>query len=1232
MALKINQISCMIAIALASLTALSQNAIAQENAITETANQTKENINCTQVQCVSSDGVLFKIKSLGELDPVTDSQAKTIPALAPDRRTTVQAEPPGKAAVVGKWSVQLPNGGVIWATEDPGLGRPQYSISAPSLVAFENNKIVKPINFYSFNNYSGFIQRAEILIYRAIDVDLISPIATIPLQAGEVSETLWDGAIAENLNLRQGDELVYIVRAYDANGAFDETYPSRMQLVKPGIEERGLQLIQDNASKKTGESVGVEEAVRLSQIDNIFGQNQLRQQNIPIYGSRIRIQGRNIPESGNVTINGQNQPVDLERKLVAEYLVPIGSYQFDVAVSGLAPQPISYKLDIDVSGKYMFAVAIADFTASGSSTTDSVVPVVGGDAYEDSFILEGRLAFYLKGKVKGKYLITAQADTQEREITELFNNFWAPDPQDIFRRLDPDAYYPVYGDDSITYRDVDTQGKLYVRVDWDKNQAIWGNFYTGITGTEYGYYSRSLYGGAVNWRSQRTTANGEAGTEVRAFGSEAQTAFGHSNLLGTGGSLYYLKHANILPGSDRAVLEIRDPTTGRVERRVDLARGPDYDIDEIQGRFILTRPLSQLTRDNDKTLTHELPLGGFTQVIKVDYEYVPVSGINLDQFTGGVRAKHWFGEHVGVGATYVDENRSGEDYSLKEADITFQKGYGTFLKIEHSETEASSVPIFFSDNGGLSFIETNPEADLRSGGATSIEARANFKELGWSKLDWTAGAWWRDVDKGFSISRYDPGAEVQEYGAEVLGQLTENINLFSRYTVADRNAESLTQAQVTVQWIVSESTTWGAELRMLDEQRLSGDAVGTLAALQYKRQIGSNLDLYGIGQVTLSNDGGAYQDNNSLTVGAEYVFGELSTVTAELVTGERGNAAKIGADYKLNQNYGIYGNYTYTNELQEYDTLFNSQLNTGWTIGQRWHVSNQVTMYNESQFLKDPQGSGLANTFGMDFYPGTGWNIGFTLQSAELEKQLGTVDRRAISISGGFVDNDLQWQSKLEWREDSGLEQLTQWVTTNKLLYKINEDLRVAGRVNYSKTEDTLDFLKGAKFIEANVGFAYRPMDNTQWALLGKYTYLYDVSPFQQNGSNVADYDQNSQVISFEGIYNPNQHWEFAAKAMGRFAEVRYGRLIGDWEDSNAIFLAAQTRYQFAGSWHTLAEYRFLGVKDGGNQQGVLLGIDYDINNNFRVGGGYNFSDFSDDLTDFDYNDNGWFINFVGAY
>ena len=42
----------------------------------------------------------------------------------------------------------------------------------------------------------------------------------------------------------------------------------------------------------------------------------------------------------------------------------------------------------------------------------------------------------------------------------------------------------------------------------------------------------------------------------------------------------------------------------------------------------------------------------------------------------------------------------------------------------------------------------------------------------------------------------------------------------------------------------------------------------------------------------------------------------------------------------------------------------------------------------------------------------------------------------------------MQWQSKLEWREDTGLEQLTQWVTTNKLLYRVNEDWRIGGRLS----------------------------------------------------------------------------------------------------------------------------------------------------------------------------------------
>ncbi|MGO1003963.1 hypothetical protein ACTOWK_23570, partial [Lysobacter sp. CA196] len=581
-----------------------------------------------------------------------------------------------------------------------------------------------------------------------------------------------------------------------------------------------------------------------------------------------------------------------------------------------------------------------------------------------------------------------------------------------------------------------------------------------------------------------------------------------------------------------------------------------------QGRILLTRPLAQVTRENIRTLSRDTPLDGFTQVLLVDYEFIP-NGFDADSVTAGFRGKHWFGDHVALGATYVDENRAGDDYTLKGADLTLQAGRGTYLKLEQSRTESTSSPIFFSDNGGLSFNEINSGLDQRKGEARSVEARVNLKELGWTDLDWSAGAWWRRVDPGFSISRYDLGQKIQERGFEVLGQFNPSFNIYGRYSRAERGSESLTQAQLTAEWRISDSTTWAAEIRRVEEDRATLDAAGVLGVLQYKRRFGSSFDLYGTAQVTLDDDNGRYADNDAFTLGGKYVFGNLSSVGAELTTGDRGDAAQINAEYRIQPDHTVYGSYTYSTDRTEFDPLFNNRLNSGWTLGQRWRLSNQVSMFNESQFLKAPNESGLAHTYGMDFYPSQGWNLGFTLQSARLDKEIGEVDRRAVSLSGGHTSAATQWQSKLEWREDTGAERREQWVTTNNLTHKINESFRIAARLNYSKTTDLINAEAGAKFIEGNVGFAWRPWNSTKYALLGKYTYLYDVSALPQIGDNVAFYDQRSQILSLEGIYNPNHHWEFAGKLARREGEVRYGRLEGQWADSATTFAAVQTRYEF---------------------------------------------------------------------
>ena len=197
-------------------------------------------------------------------------------------------------------------------------------------------------------------------------------------------------------------------------------------------------------------------------------------------------------------------------------------------------------------------------------------------------------------------------------------------------------------------------------------------------------------------------------------------------------------------------------------------------------------------------------------------------------------------------------------------------------------------------------------------------------------------------------------------------------------------------------------------------------------------------------------------------------------------------------------------------------------------------------------------------------------------------------------------------------------------------MHKVNESLRIAARFNYSDTEDTLNPAAGARFIEGNLGFAYRPWDNQRWALFGRYTHLYDLATLGQLWG--AQYDQKSHVLSFEGVYKLDDRWEFAGKLARREGEVRHGRGTGDWSDSATTFAAGQVRYDLRWQWHALAEYRMLGVDDGGSRKGFLVGLDRDINHNLRIGVGYNFTDFSDDLTNFDYDHKGWFINFVGSY
>jgi hypothetical protein len=1157
--------------------------------------------------------------------------------IAADESATVAPNVNAPISDVGRFAVDLPNGGLIWATEDPAMVAPILNVNSPTLVSFSDNRITEPVHFNVYSNYTAFIKRMEIVVYSANDTDLLTPLATVKVKPENTVDIIWDGKLSAAEKQREGDELQYVLRAWSKEGLLDETYPRTFQLVRPEDRERSLQQIRDSADAGY-RSMSAQELESKLLTKETYGSNGLRLQNIPIYGSRVRLVGQDIPDDYSLTVNNVNIPVDLNRTFAAEYLLPIGKHEFDLQLSNAEKdKKIDHELDVDVTGRYIFLTAIADATISESNMSGSVEPLDGSEQYDDSLV-DGRLGFYLKGKIKGKYLITAQADTQENQVDDLFTGFLTPDSQDIFRRLDPNAYYPVYGDDSTTTRDIDTQGKLYLRVDWDKNQAVWGNYQTGFTGTEYSQYVRSLYGGALNWRSEETTELGDPSTEMRVFGSEAQTALGHTQFLGTGGSLYYLKQTDLLPGSDQVTLEVRDRTTGQVQARVVLARGADYDINYLQGRIILNRPLMQIANESVPSIIKDKPLDGYDNILLADYEY------NLTDFTDnatvGLRGKKWLGDHFAVGTTYVDENRDGDDYLLMGADVTLQAGRGTYVKVETAHTESAVAPLFYSNNGGLSFTQLNP-LGAREGDANSVEARVNLKEQHITEKEWTLGTWASNVDSGYSISRLDFGSTLKAHGVEMKGEVTDNLQLTTLLSEADYVQDgfdnSLDQGLARLDWEFTEIDTLSGEVRQVTQVENNVNSTGELAAVQYKHRFGSSLDVYGIVQQTVDNDGGAYPDNNAYTLGSRYQFGNLSTVGAEYTTGDRGDAVTIDSEYRLTQDHTLYAGYTFVDSTETTDPSFLGNDGTlgdnpgGLTLGQRWRVSDQVSMFNESQSLKSGADTGIAHTFGMDFYPGDNYNLGFTLQEGTLNSSTGDVDRQAVSIRGGRTTAETTWSSAIENRRDSGAQHDEQWVTTNRVVHKLDEAWRVAGYVNYADTTDYDNSDQLAKFAEVNLGFAWRPVDGTPWNMLGKYTYLYDLSPLGQDDS-FAKYDQRSQVLSWEAIYRFNQRAEMAAKLASRFGEARTNRDSGEWYDSRANLEAIQGRYKVYEEWSALAEYRVLEVQHDGVRQGWLVGVDRDIGPNFRLGAGYNFTDFSDDLTNQGYTYEGWFLNMVGYY
>lgn len=1118
--------------------------------------------------------------------------------------------------------------GRIWLTEDPSLLQASLTVGTSDKVAFNasSQEFEETVKFSVYSNYSVFIKKAEIYVYAPLDTDRIKPIATLAVDLKPLVnqvELTWKGQELQKLRLRQNDRLQYVLRVFDADGRWDETKPAFIQLVSSADKAKALEALQQATNLNT-QLRGKETGLSLEEYwlrNSTFGQSSLAIQNIPLVGSKVKIRGQNIKDGVQLTINEQVVPVDSQKRFLMEYLLPVGQYNFDVKSSAANDEKlnISESLQASVSGEYFVMVAMADINYSKNSYKGLIEAVTPEDYKRfNGAQTEARLAFYLKGKIKGKYLLTAQADTLEKDAKDLLKGFFKADRTDLFRKIDPDAYYPIYADDSITMRDVDTSGRLYIRLDWDKSSAIFGNIKTDFNQQNLSNYSRSLYGTKLNFRSLDTNPYGDAYTQAKLFVAEQQTAPGRSEMLGTGGSLYYLQHTDIVPSSDQIVLELRDKFSSRVVNSYELKAGRDYQIDEFQGRIILTRPLLQITKDNNPI--QDIDLDGLNNVLVARYEYYPQQ-FDPNNMSVGVEVKKWLNDKIAVGGNFVKENRAGQDYELAGSSLTYQAGAGTWVKAEAAQSKSTSAPLFFSADGGLSYTESSlvNQNQLNQGNAYSVEARVNTQELGWTQNPLKLAAWAKQKDANFSSTHSTAsGKEQTDLGLEVLGLINEDwqilgsakrvesIQLLDKKTNANRT-ETLDKQSVSAVWNYDANSSIVAELEhvMLRSQTLSPSSEiannekseAGLMGVRVNKKVTPDLELFAALQSSFAEKN--YASNDAFTVGAKYLLNQDSAISVEHTEGDRGTVTTASAEYKRTDTHSLYGSYVYSpstyNSNSPSDSLiasrtFNQQ--QGWTVGQRLKLSDQLRLNSETQISEDQNTKGVTNSIGLELMPKQNWQVGASFQKGSLTQSTGNsssdianawadlskekIERQSVSVSGAYTDERAEWSSKLEQRQDKNnslnASKTVQLLSTNRLSYKVSDDWRFLSKLNYSNTERqslktsrqaTNGKEQVAELMDGSLGFAWSPIAE-RWNLLAKYAYLSDMAPLGQVSSNGSEYDQKTHILSVEGVYEINKNWDMAAKLAKRQTSMRLERGQGQWFTNDATYAAAQLRYKIS--------------------------------------------------------------------
>ncbi|MDP1634369.1 MAG: OmpA family protein, partial [Gallionellaceae bacterium] len=907
--------------------------------------------------------------------------------------------------------------------------KPRLNVSAWPLSVryqddFDTAALENRVSFKLYSNYPAFQERAEIRLFDESQSLRDTPLAVVPVNADGDAE--WRAEFDEYR--APGRTLKYVLRVYDKEGRFDET------------AEQNLWLVDKVSAETLNADAGKELLVG-------YGENRLALHNIPLNGGAVSAIGSRIPAGHQVWLAGRAVPVGRDGKFVAEQLLPAGMHSVEVAVLDQQGNGELFLRDLELKQNDWFRVGIADITLARDRTNGPAALLTQDQThYDNDFSVDGRLAFYTKGKFGDDWQLTASADTREGPLKDIFSNFMNKAPDAMFRRIDPDYYYPSYGDDSTVEEGAPTLGKLYVKLKKAENHILWGNFKVGYSGSSLARVDRSLYGLSLHGQSADTTSFGEQRLYADGFAAEPGTVASREELRGTGGSLYYLRHQDILNGSERIFIEIRDKDSGLVVGAKALTAGLDYDIDYLQGRILLSEPLSATV--SDSMLVDTGSGSGDLAYLVVRYEYTPGFD-NIDTLATGGRIHYWFGDNVKIGLTGNRSNEAGARSSLNGIDVTLRKSASTWLKLESSQSEGQGISTLNSADGGYTFDASGTLITNDSkAGARRVDTNIALTDV----VDGAQGnvtLYTQKLDAGFAAPGLITEYDTSQYGGSLNLPLNTQFKLRAKSDTSKREQSLSTAAnEVDVDYLLTDQWTLSGGVRQDD--RKDDSAVVPLTQKEGKRtdmrvQAGydskSDWNTYAFLQDTLSRSGNR-EANSRAGAGGSYRLSERFKVSGEISGGDLGTGGKLGSEYLYSDRTSLYLNYAMENETSDNGLRANKG---NLVTGVRSHYSDTASVYVEERYTHGNVPTGLTHTAGVDIAPDDRWNYGGNIDFGTLTDYStgATTERKAAGVKAGYHFDEITVASAFEYRVDKTQDtnavtsERKTWLTKNSLKFQL---------------------------------------------------------------------------------------------------------------------------------------------------------------------------------------------------